>query len=55
MTVQQWLELQAQLWDAFAPLFSWWLAFLMAGLIGVASMIFGTTYFSEWLNDGGLQ
>jgi len=53
MTAQQWLELQEQLWSAFGPLISWFLAFLMAGLIGVVSVLFGSTFFSEWLNDGG--
>jgi len=53
MTPLQWLELQEQLWSAFAPLVSWFLAFLMAGLIGVSSMLFGAVYFTEWLNDGG--
>lgn len=53
MTALQWLELQEQLWSAFAPLVSWFLAFLMAGLIGVICMLFGATYFTEWLNDRG--
>jgi len=53
MTPQQFLELQEQLWSAFAPLASWFLAFLMAGMIGVSSMLFGAVYFTEWLNDGG--
>ena len=53
MTISQWLELQGQLWSAFAPLLAWWLAFVMAGMVGVVSMIFGTTFFTEWLNDGG--
>jgi hypothetical protein len=52
MTGPQWIELQEQLWSAFAPLLSWFLAFLMAGLIGMASLLFGSLYFSEWLNGG---
>jgi len=52
MTAQQWLELQEQLWSAFGPLVSWWLAFLLAGLIGGASVLFGAIYFSDWLTGG---
>ena len=53
MTTQQFLELQEQLWSAFAPLALWFLAFLMAGMIGVSSALFGAVYFTEYLNDGG--
>lgn len=52
MTPEQWLTIQEQLWSAFAPLVYSWLAFLMAGLIGGASMLFGAIYFSDWLNGG---
>ena len=50
MTPDQWLDLQEQLWSAFGPLVSWWLAFLMAGLIAAVSITFGAVYFSEWIN-----
>ena len=53
MSPAEWLQLQEQLWSAFAPLISWFLVFLMVGLIGIASTLFGSVFFSDWLNNGG--
>jgi hypothetical protein len=50
MSVAEWLQVQEQLWSAFGPLISWWLAFTLAGMIGAASVLFGSVYFAEWLN-----
>jgi len=50
MTVAQWLQVQEQLWSAFGPLIAWWLASLLAGLLGGVTTIFGAIFFQEWLN-----
>jgi len=50
MTVDQWLDLQEQLWSAFGPLVVWWLAFLMAGLLAAVVFTFTAVYFSDWVN-----
>ena len=48
MTPDQWLDLQEQLWSAFGPLVSWWLSFLMAGLLAAVVMTSTAVYFSDW-------
>jgi len=52
MSVAEWTQLQEQLWSAFGPLLSWWLAFFMAGLVGCAAFLFGMMFFGEWINGG---
>lgn len=52
MSAAEFTQLQEQLWSAFGPLISWWLAFFMAGLVACATFLFGVVFFSDWLGGG---
>jgi hypothetical protein len=49
MSIDAWLSLQGQLWHAYGPLVSWWLAFLLAGMVAAVCLTFAMVFFSEWL------
>lgn len=49
MTLSAWLDLQGQLWSVYGPLISWWLAFLIAGLLAAVLLVFASVFYSEWV------